>query len=227
MLVLGQDVWSEVCWQLVEGRNVWPEHDTCEWRLPWAQLLVDVGNLSCACKAARDGCRDAMARTAAVLRRELPQEQIEINNALRPVVEGRGFSLRAVRRLLPFTAASRAKLHERLRERLFLQRATAMPLEVLNMRREEGSQVVTVRSARFLVELQKLGDPTALRLLRFPWTQRLEGCAFHVIPELRLRFGTSQHGWRYAKRLGKQMGYPHGYEERDPYCGCSRCRGSP
>ena len=220
---LPKDVWGEVCWQLVVGRAEWPDHDTCGWRLPWAQLLEDIGNLSCTCKAARDGCNGAMQEVGATLRHGLEPKEAETNRILQPVVEGRPFSLRAARAVLPFTAASRGKLVERLRSHLFLQGPTTMPMEVLEKRRVEGSQAVDLWHARFLSELHSLGDPTARKLLRFEWSKRLEGPAFNVVRELRLKFGTSEHGWRYARRLAKQQG--RNLAPPESWCGCDVCSG--
>lgn len=200
---LTRDEWSTVCWQLVRLRHKHPSSDLCQWRLPWAQLLQDVGNLSCVCRAARDGCQEALLKAAARIRQNLPQQHADANRALQPVVQGRPFSLRAARRLLPFTAASRAKLLERLLAHLFLKRPSNVPLEILERRRLEGTRRLKADSFRFLRDLYRYNDPTAKKLLHFESQSELNGRAFTIIPELRLKFGTAEHGHRYLRRLKK------------------------
>lgn len=215
--MLSEDIWNHVCLQLIEHRNCHPEYDLCQWRLPWAHLLVDIGNLSCVCQGARDGCRHALTHAAAELSKGTSEAGLRCMHALQPVVEGKSFKLHEIRCLLPFTAASRAKLLERLLSYLWLQRPTTMPIAILQARLEEGEQRLPTSSFLFLRKLHRLNDPTARRLLKYEDDNWLTGSAFNIIPELRLKFGTAKHGWRYAKTL--TLSHDHYHE---PDC-CARC----
>lgn len=193
--------------QLVKHMHVRPDYDTCEWRLPWAELLRDVGNIASVSNAAHLGCIHALNKVADSICQDISQQRAAFHDALHPVLAGLPFSLKNVRKFLPFTAASRAKMTTKVHAYYFLTKATKVPMPILEMRRLESCDVLDANKFGFLRALRALHDPTAVDLLDHPCSAYLSKPAYHAIPRLRTQFGTSHHGWLYAKRLAKKT--PH------------------
>lgn len=173
-----------------------------EWRLPWAELLRDVGNVGCVSKAARNGCTQTIATVVRCLRQTMSSQEADLYDTLRPVVAGMPFPL-TVRKLLPFTAASCKDLAAKAYDYYLLKTPTKMPVELLEMRRIEARQ--RVRASDFIRHLHRLGDVTARGLLYdAKYSPYLNGSAYSVIPLLCRSYGSPEHARQKVKRLQEQ-----------------------
>lgn len=185
---LNSDLWNEVC--MVFVKSTYLNHPD-EWRLPWAELLRDIGNLGCVSKAARDGCTQTTTFLVGYLRENISPQTAHLYDTLRPVVEGLPFSM-TVRKLLPFTASSCKDFAAKTYDYYQLKKPTHMPVEMLEMRRIEGCR--KVRATSFMRHLHKLGDRTARELLYdVKYSQYLGGPAYSVIPTLCRCYGSPEH----------------------------------
>lgn len=196
---LPSDIWGQVCMCFVN--NTYPKRSD-EWRLPWAELLRDIGNLGCVSKAARDGCAQTTTIVVGYLRKNLTPQEADLYDALRPVIAGLPFSM-TVRKLLPFTAVSCKDLAAKTYDFYLLKKPTNMPVEILDMRRMEGC--LKVEASNFMRHLHRLGDTTARELLYdAKYSQYLKGPAYTVIPMLCRRYGSPENARQRARRLREQ-----------------------
>lgn len=201
---LDSDAWGQVCMCFVESTYL--KHPD-EWRLPWAELLRDLGNLGCVSKAARDGCTRTTTTVVRYLRTNTSPRETHFYDALRPVISGDPFPIK-VRRLLPFTAASCRDFAAKTYEYYLLKKPTKMPVEMLEMRRIEACQ--RVRATKNIRHLHRFGDTTARKLLLdVRYSQYLEGPAYSVIPMLCRCYGTPEHARQKVQRLRQQWNQFH------------------
>lgn len=196
---LNSDLWNKVSMCFVTSTYL--DHPD-EWRLPWAELLRDIGNLGSVSKAARDGCILTTTVVAGYLRKNISPQAAHFYDTVRPVIAGSPFSM-TVRKLLPFTAASHKDFAAKTCDYYLLKKPTHMPVEMLEMRRIEGCQ--KVRATNIIRHLHKFGDRTAQELLfDVKYSQYLEGTAYSVIPTLCRCYGTPEHARQTVRRLREQ-----------------------